>query len=81
MKFFFAVAFLVATASAAPMELPAGVTCPNWPLDCELGGADAAAAAIAAPASLPVPIVNGQPVAPIINALPDQAAIIQQASD
>ena len=69
---FYILAALVSAASAASI-LPAGVdpaACPNYPY-CNVG---------APVASLPTPIVQGQPVAPVLNTLPQQTAYYQQAS-
>jgi len=51
--------------------LPAGLTaaaCPNYPF-C---GAQS-------PADFPVPVVNGEPVAPVLNTTPDQTRYYQEA--
>ena len=63
---FYILAALVSAASAASI-LPAGVdpaACPNYPF-CGAGPAQAVAA-------LPTPIVQGQPVAPVLNTVPAQ---------
>merc|ERR1719511_379541 len=68
---FYVLAALVSAASAASI-LPAGVNpaeCPNYPY-CN------PAAPVAA---LPTPIVQGQPVAPVLNTVPQQTAYYQQA--
>ena len=70
---FYILAALVSAASAASI-LPAGVdpaACPNYPF-CGAGPSEAVAA-------LPTPIVQGQPVAPVLNTLPQQTAYYQQA--
>ena len=67
---FYILAALVSAASAASI-LPAGVdpaACPNYPY-----------CGAAAPAALPTPVVNGQPVAPVLNTVPQQTAYYQQA--
>ena len=61
-------AALLGVASARP-QLPAGVSaaaCPNYPF-C---GAEA-------PADFPTPVVNGEPIAPILNTNPAQTAFHQ----
>jgi hypothetical protein len=71
MKAFFVLATLASVASAASVY-PAGVdpaACPNYPF-CVQGS----------PADFPVPIVNGQPVAPILNTLPEQTLFWQQVN-
>merc|ERR1712072_999728 len=63
-------AALLGAASGLP-QLPAGLTaaaCPNYPF-C---GAQS-------PADFPVPVVNGEPVAPVLNTTPDQTRYYQEA--
>ena len=43
--------------------------CPNYPF-CSIG----------APADFPTPVVNGEPVAPILNTTPEQTAFYQKVS-
>merc|ERR1712090_37208 len=65
-------ATVAALASARPQAvLPAGLTaaaCPNYPF-C---GAQS-------PADFPVPVVNGEPLAPILNTTPEQTRYYQEA--
>merc|ERR1711954_243742 len=65
-------AALLGLAAARPQAvLPAGLTaaaCPNYPF-C---GAQS-------PADFPVPVVNGEPVAPVLNTTPDQTRYYQEA--
>merc|ERR1712080_633797 len=72
-KMQFLVLATVATLSYARPQaaLPAGLTaaaCPNYPF-C---GAQS-------PADFPVPVVNGSPLAPILNTTPDQTRYYQEA--
>merc|ERR1712112_285743 len=58
-------AALLSVAAAAP-QLPAGLSaaaCPNYPF-----------CGAVAPADFPVPVVNGEPVAPGLNTVPAQTA-------
>merc|ERR1712055_1045125 len=59
-------------AAARPqLQLPAGLSaaqCPNYPF-----------CGAAAPADFPVPVVNGAPVAPILNTTPEQTQYWQEA--
>ena len=60
----------LAAVSAETKIYPAGVdpnACPNYPF-----------CGAAAPADFPVPVVNGEPVAPILNTTPEQTAFWQQ---
>merc|ERR1712029_551212 len=70
--FSFVLAALLGVAAGRPQAvLPAGLTasaCPNYPF-C---GAQS-------PADLPVPVVNGEPVAPVLNTTPDQTRYYQEA--
>lgn len=72
MKFYLLAFALVSAASASTVAVyPAGVdpnTCLNYPF-CQIN----------APADFPTPVVNGQPVAPILNTTPEQTAFYQQA--
>lgn len=43
--------------------------CPNYPF-CSIG----------APADFPTPVVNGEPLAPILNTTPEQTAFWQKVS-
>merc|ERR1712116_89252 len=61
----------VLSLAAARPQLPAGLSaaqCPNYPF-----------CGAAAPADFPVPVVNGAPVAPILNTTPEQTQYWQQA--
>merc|ERR1712186_6535 len=62
---------LLSVAAGRPQALyPAGVdpaSCPNFPF-----------CGSASPADFPVPVVNGAPVAPILNTTPDQTLAYQQ---
>merc|ERR1739842_216307 len=61
----------VLSLAAARPQLPAGLSpaeCPNYPF-----------CGAAAPAGFPVPVVNGAPVAPILNTTPEQTQYWQQA--
>ena len=72
MKTFLILATVALVSVKANVLLPAGVdpkSCPNYPYCSN-----------AAPASLPTPVVNGQPVAPILNTTPEQTAFYQQVS-
>merc|ERR1711937_99915 len=63
-------AALVSVAAAAP-QLPAGLSaaaCPNYPF-----------CGAVAPADFPVPVVNGEPVAPILNTVPAQTRFYQES--
>merc|ERR1711862_301968 len=63
-------AALLVVAAARP-QLPAGLSaaaCPNYPF-----------CGATAPADFPTPVVNGQPVAPVLNTTPDQTAYYQEA--
>merc|ERR1711864_52358 len=65
-------AAVLTLCSARPqLQLPAGLSaaaCPNYPF-----------CGATAPADFPTPVVNGQPVAPILNTTPDQTAYYQEA--
>jgi len=65
-------AAVLSLAAARPqLQLPAGVSaaaCPNYPF-----------CGAAAPADFPVPVVNGVPVAPILNTTPEQTQYWQEA--
>merc|ERR1711931_36520 len=65
-------AALLGVAAARPQAvLPAGLSaaaCPNYPF-----------CGAAAPADFPTPIVNGEPIAPILNTNPAQTAFFQEA--
>merc|ERR1712106_288049 len=67
-------AALMSLAAAAPqVKLPAGLSaaaCPDYPF-CAIP------ALPTGPADLPVPIVNGQAVAPVLNTVPAQTAAHQ----
>merc|ERR1712123_124095 len=69
-------AALMSLAAAAPqVQLPAGLSaaaCPDYPY-CAIP------ALPTGPADFPVPIVNGQAVAPVLNTVPDQTAFWQEA--
>ena len=72
MKTFLILATVALVSVKANVLLPAGVdlkSCPNYPYCSN-----------AAPAALPTPVVNGQPVAPILNTTPEQTAFYQQVS-
>ena len=72
MKTFLILATVALVSVKANVLLPAGVdpkSCPNYPY-----------CSVAAPAALPTPVVNGQPVAPILNTTPEQTAFYQQVS-
>ena len=72
MKTFLILATVALASVKANVLLPAGVdlkSCPNYPY-----------CSVAAPAALPTPVVNGQPVAPILNTTPEQTAFYQQVS-
>merc|ERR1712223_984255 len=59
---------LLGAASALP-QLPAGLSaaaCPNYPF-----------CGAAAPADFPTPVVNGEPIAPLLNPNPAQTAFYQ----
>merc|ERR1712193_89424 len=61
-------AALLSVAAAAP-QLPAGLSaaaCPNYPF-----------CGAVAPADFPVPVVNGEPVAPVLNTVPAQTRFYQ----
>merc|ERR1711963_1295618 len=61
-------AALLGVAAARP-QLPAGLSaaaCPNYPF-----------CGAAAPADFPTPVVNGEPIAPILNTNPAQTAFHQ----
>merc|ERR1719412_2223809 len=67
---FYVLAALVSAASAGVIY-PAGVdpvACPNYPY-----------CSVDVPAALPTPVVRGQPVAPVLNTVPEQTAYYQQA--
>ena len=69
MKTFVVLATLAFAAHGATVY-PAGVdpnACPNYPF-----------CGAATPADFPTPVVNGQPVAPILNTTPEQTAFWQQ---
>merc|ERR1711997_170750 len=71
MRSFFILATLALSVYADTKVYPAGVdpaSCPNYPF-C---GAPS-------PADFPTPVVNGEPVAPILNTTPDQTLFWQQA--
>jgi hypothetical protein len=58
-------------AGRPQLQLPAGLTaaaCPNYPF-----------CGAASPADFPVAVVNGEPLAPILNTTPDQTAFWQEA--
>merc|ERR1712106_137759 len=66
----FVLAALIGATAAAP-QLPAGLSaaaCPNYPF-C---GAET-------PADFPTPVVNGEPIAPILNTNPAQTQFYQQS--
>ena len=70
MRSFFILATLAFSVYADTKVFPAGVdpaSCPNYPF-C---GAPS-------PADFPTPVVNGEPVAPILNTTPDQTLFWQQ---
>ena len=70
MKLFILATLAFASACAETKIWPAGVdpnACPNYPF-----------CGAAAPADFPVPVVNGQPIAPILNTTPEQTAFWQQ---
>merc|ERR1739846_149628 len=61
----------VLSLAAARPQLPAGLSaaeCPNYPF-----------CGASSPADFPVPVVNGAPVAPILNTTPEQTQFWQQA--
>merc|ERR1712233_288206 len=61
----------VLSLAAARPQLPAGLSaaeCPNYPF-----------CGATSPADFPVPVVNGAPVAPILNTTPEQTQDWQQA--
>merc|ERR1711942_200295 len=61
----------VLTLCSARPQLPAGLSaaaCPNYPF-----------CGATSPADFPTPVVNGQPVAPVLNTTPDQTAYYQEA--
>merc|ERR1711936_34755 len=63
-------AALLGVPSGLP-QLPAGLSaaaCPNYPF-----------CGAAAPADFPTPVVNGAPVAPILNTTPEQTQYWQEA--
>merc|ERR1712061_447656 len=63
-------AALLGVAAARP-QLPAGVSaaaCPNYPF-----------CGAAAPADFPTPVVNGEPIAPILNTNPAQTKFYQES--
>ena len=68
----YVLAALIGVAAARPQAvLPAGLSaavCPNYPF-C---GAEA-------PADFPTPVVNGEPIAPILNTNPAQTQFYQQS--
>lgn len=68
----FVLAAVVGLASSRPqLQLPAGLSaaaCPNYPF-----------CGASAPADFPTPVVNGQPIAPILNTTPEQTAFWQEA--
>lgn len=65
-------AAVVALAAGRPqVQLPAGLSaaaCPNYPF-----------CGAAAPADFPVPVVGGEPVAPVLNTTPEQTRYWQEA--
>eukprot|EP00095_Tigriopus_kingsejongensis_P005089 maker-scaffold159_size295958-snap-gene-1.31 protein:Tk05089 transcript:maker-scaffold159_size295958-snap-gene-1.31-mRNA-1 annotation:"sporulation regulator" len=69
---FYLLATLVSVASASTVAVyPPGVdprACPNFPV-----------CSVEAPAAFPIPVINGQNVAPVLNTLPDQTLFYQQA--
>ena len=70
MKSIFVLATLAAVAFADSKVYPAGVdplACPNYPF-----------CGAVSPADFPTPVVNGLPVAPILNTLPDQTTFWQE---
>jgi len=77
MKFFLALSSVLAAAAASSVPLvPAGVdpaACPNYPRCSIIPGA-----VVAPVAALPTPIVNGQPIAPVLNTNLEQTAYYQQ---
>lgn len=71
MKFCILAALIAVAASQTVPIYPAGVdpnSCLNYPF-----------CGPTAPAALPTPVVNGQPIAPILNTTPEQTAFYQQA--
>jgi len=71
MKSFLILATTMAFAAQAKVLIPAGVdpkACPNYPF-CSIG----------APADFPTPVVNGEPLAPILNTTPEQTAFWQKS--
>lgn len=71
MKLFILATLALASVSADTKLYPAGVdpnACPNYPF-C---GSNS-------PADFPTPVVNGEPVAPILNTTPEQTLFWQQA--
>merc|ERR1719251_269129 len=71
MRLFFILATLAFSVYADTKVFPAGVdpaSCPNYPF-C---GAPS-------PADFPTPVVNGEPVAPILNTTPEQTAFYQKS--
>merc|ERR1711881_631970 len=64
-------AALLGVSSALPQQLPAGVSaaaCPNYPF-----------CGASAPADFPTPVVNGEPIAPILNTNPAQTRFYQES--
>merc|ERR1712193_453771 len=72
MRSFFILATLAVTVYADTKVYPAGVdpsACPNYPF---CGSAKT-------PADFPTPVVNGEPIAPILNTTPEQTLFWQKA--
>ena len=70
MRSFFVLATLALAAKADTKVFPAGVdplACPNYPFCGQTS-----------PADFPTPVVNGQPIAPILNTTPEQTAFWQK---
>ena len=70
MRSFFVLATLALAAKADTKVFPAGVdplACPNYPFCGQ-----------PSPADFPTPVVNGQPIAPILNTTPEQTAFWQK---
>ena len=70
MRSFFVLATLALAVKADTKVFPAGVdplACPNYPFCGQ-----------PSPADFPTPVVNGQPIAPILNTTPEQTAFWQK---
>merc|ERR1712141_862784 len=70
MKYYLILATMALAANAAVL-LPAGVSleeCPNYPF-----------CGARTPADFPTPVVNGEPIAPILNTNPEQTAFYQKS--